>query len=776
MTDREIQVNRKSAFIVTLMLAVAGSVFSAAAPQFNQFVNYTSVLQVNSFAINGNIVWVATSGGLYQYNCTTGSGTLYSDPTLFPDLNLTSLTLDSNHILWIGSNAGYLYERSPQGTQQVFPAYFSAGWQITGLLSHGRYLIIGSTKGCSVFDTVTHRSIQNAAGFGPGMPGPQVFSLAVYRDTLLLGCVRGIAKLAIGGTGLQDSNFFDPSIWTIDSSVAFTVQAIIVGGNGYQAQQFPAAMLGGHLVSSAPNEDSLPLLALGVLSVDGNSVLTLPSSVTTIAADTVNGRHRCLIGTHYNYFYFWNGSDTVQSPIAGPTFTNVTKVYVDKEGLGWACAGNQNAFINNPWWEGISVLRNNTWQVYSPATFPSMGPWGGTPEPGGFNAAVEDRSGNMWFGSRGGQVKFYNRSANSWLEYCPGVNTVSGGLFIQSPYCGWGISEGIALDSAGYLWISSYNNLTGSLLCYDPRTGPTPAAGSYRYLLPSLPNNGDSLWSQNYNVVCIDAAHNVILGEGGLAEEETGPLGKLVVLSYTGNPLTGTISCVYDTAFGTQMSFFDAAATRDSLTFLASSEGVYTYSAPNRALLSGLRHLLSTSNSFTGSDSLVDTSLTGVQTVKMQDDRYLWLGTADSGLIRYDLTTGAKMTIGMTQGLISNNVQSLAIDRKNGFLWAGTDKGVSRFSIGYSVEPAASSSPFVYPNPFSKHRNQTIVFEKLPPASKVCIYTLSGTLVAVAPVADQSITGTVCSWAPASGIVPGIYLYTIQSSGNSSRGRIIITP
>jgi hypothetical protein len=330
----------------------------------------------------------------------------------------------------------------------------------------------------------------------------------------------------------------------------------------------------------------------------------------------------------------------------------------------------------------------------------------------------------------------------------------------------------MALDSSGYLWIASWQNNTGAVLCYDPRTGPTPTAGNYRYLLPKT----DSLWSQNYNMICVDAAHNIILGEGGLAEEEPAPTGKFVVLSYMGNPLAGTITCKYHTAFGSQMSFVDAAATRDSLTFIASSEGIYTYSASNNILSSGLRHILSTSNSFTGSDSLIDTTLTGVQALKMQDDRYLWLGTSDSGLVRYDLTTGTKMTVGMTQGLISNNVQSLAIDRKNGVLWAGTDKGVSRFSIGYSTVPANNNSPFVYPNPFSKHRNQTIVFEKLPPASKVCIYTLSGTLVAVATVTDQSISGTVCAWAPPAGIVPGIYLYTIQSSGNSSRGRIIISP
>jgi hypothetical protein len=226
----------------------------------------------------------------------------------------------------------------------------------------------------------------------------------------------------------------------------------------------------------------------------------------------------------------------------------------------------------------------------------------------------------------------------------------------------------------------------------------------------------------------------------------------------------------------TNVTFNDAVATKDSLTFLATTAGIFTYSATDSQLRQGLRCLLPNNASYNGSDSLIDTTLTHIQALALQDNRYLWLGTTDSGLIQYDLTSGARTTIGTAQGLISNDIQSLAIDRKNGYLWVGTDKGVSRYSIGYSMVPQNNAAPFVYPNPFSKHRHQTIVFENLSSASKVCIYTLSGTLVAVAPVVGQSTSGTECAWTPPASIVTGIYFYTIQAAGNSSRGRFIIMP
>jgi hypothetical protein len=64
-------------------------------------------------------------------------------------------------------------------------------------------------------------------------------------------------------------------------------------------------------------------------------------------ADTVNGRRRCLIGTLYNYFYFWDGSDTVNSPIVGPTFSNVTKSICRQGGADLGVSGtNRTYFLN----------------------------------------------------------------------------------------------------------------------------------------------------------------------------------------------------------------------------------------------------------------------------------------------------------------------------------------------------------------------------------------------------------------------------------------------
>jgi hypothetical protein len=69
-----------------------------------------------------------------------------------------------------------------------------------------------------------------------------------------------------------------------------------------------------------------------------------------------------------------------------------------------------------------------------------------------------------------------------------------------------------------------------------------------------------------------------------------------------------------------------------------------------------------------------------------------------------------------------------------------------------------------------------VVFEKLPPGSRVQIYAVSGTLVASLPPEESSAYGAACVWKPSPATVPGVYLYTVRSGANGSRGKVIVTP
>jgi hypothetical protein len=773
-----------------VLCGIAFFLLSSVVLPFNRMVNYTSTLRVNDFVLDNDVLWVASSGGLYRLNTKTGIGTLYNDPSQFPDPDISCLYLDVDHTLWVGTVNGYLYKRPVNGRTAVVSSYSSVDWGITDIASYGNYLIVGSKNGCSVFDKVKLIAIKNATGFGTTFSDPQVNTIAIFRDTLLLGCAKGLVKLYVAGNVLSKSgaNFYDPSIWTIDTVYSSSVKSILLFADGYHPMDTLATLFNGQILSSVPTIDtgynywpSTPTsdhdVAKGDLLVNGNKIgVTLPSAVTAIAAV---GNGICCIGTKFNYFYLWDGNDTTNIKIDGPTFTTATRIYVDREDQVWACPLKANTFLVylrypdllNPWWEGISVFRNGRWDLYSPAKYSTMGMFGGG---GNIRGVSEDPQGRMWFGTPGGQVKRYDQGSDSWLQYCVGAQDFGQGRFFQSLVCAsnnWAESDAVACDSTGFLWIAAFDNNYGSLICHDPSHEPDPDASDYnarhfRYFFPT----GDPNHSKNIGCLCVDAANNVIVGDGDL-----GANGRIQVLSYHGNPLLDSVVIKADFSDNHGI-VYDAAATRDTLTYIATSTGFYTYDPSTNTLKSGLCVRTWDWIRSRPADSVMDSTLKEIRAVEVEDERIIWLGTINAGLIRYDLSNGSKTIVDETQGLLSNAIWDLSMDRRNGYLWIASDRGVTRYALGYNVGSKNIGTALVYPNPFSKRQNRELLFQKLPPSSNVLIYSVAGTLVAKLSPEQNSVYGSACVWKPPSAIAPGLYLYTVSSSTGNSRGKIIVTP
>jgi len=741
--------------------------FTAAVYPFERFANYASTLTVNDFAFAGDTVWAATSGGLFRYVRPTGLGTLFSNPSFFPDPAITALCVDGKSNLWVASQKGFLTLKPAKGKIEVFTNYATAGWRITDLAAYGKYLIVASDKGCSVFDTEKKNAVKNATGFDAFFLDPRVnVVLIMYdgtsKDTILvLGCQKGIARLSLLKDNIKTANFYDPSIWSIDSSFGNSVTAFAVRNNRLQVLRVPGASFNNSIISIA--DDSLRRSVM----IDSVKQFDVPSAVTAIA---VSPAHECYIGTNLNYFYRWNGKDTANVPIAGPTFTTVDRVFVDHEGFVWVCPRIWGEIPLSK--QGIFSYANGTWRMYSPVQYPDMGAW---LSDGGIFGVTEDQFGNMWFGTSGGNIKRFKRSDKSWIKACTGTLTFGLGDFFFSKVCHsaveWGKTDAIALDSTGFLWFAACQNYFGSLICYDPAFDPVPTATSnesrhFRYFFPK----DDFYYSGDIGCLCVDAANNIIAGDGPKDAEGNG---RIVVLRHKGNPLRDSLQVVGDFNEASRV-VYDAAATADTLTYIATSTGFYTYSAPGNILRKGL--CVRSQGGSSASLTVVDSTLKNIKTVEMQDDRILWLGSLTNGVIRYDLLNNSSTVIDGSTGLMCNRVLDLSFDHKNGHLWIATDSGVTRYSIGYPIGEKNDGPAQVYPNPYSKSRHVEVVFAKLPPKSTVLIYSVSGALVSALTPIESGTTGSVCSWKPPHGIVPGIYVYAIRSNDKHRQGKLIITP
>jgi hypothetical protein len=778
----------------SLLFIIAFFSFVSAGLPVSRFINYVSPQSVNAILEDHGIVWAGTDGGLFRYDRAAKTGTLYSDPVSFPDPSISCLSMDANRTLWQGTARGYLYKRSAAGEQTVANPYFMGGWQLTSLCAVGKYLVVGADKGCSVFDTDRFAALKNATNFGNAVPNPKVNAVAVFRDTLLLGLERGVAKLHLGAKTLADTNFFDPSIWIIDTTDGLPVKSFIIKSDKYQ--QIHA--LGISFKDTTITSQTSTEVYAGVAKA-----LTLPSVVTSMAVSGDGAE--CYLGTKSDYFFVWDGVTSRNVKINGPTFTVPQRVMVDHAGATWVCPTVTMKGMPDPWWEGISNFTNGNWRLFSETTDPHMGSFGGGNHE--FRGITEDRYGHVWFGAAGyGQVRRWNRGDGSWSRFCVGAALSGDGSFVKGipcdsanwltcqslinpttkiplfsnglscPYNDWAKCDAIASDSSGYVWIANWSQKFGCLVCYDSRYEPdtsakNPVDAHYRRFWPQ----GDANFATNFSMLCVDVAGNIIAGSDN---------GNIMVFSHTGNPLRDSVTIkMVGTGKGIP---YDAVATSDTLTRIATSTGLYTYDPVLNKLTNGIciRTLDLTgdrdNDPYVGMvvDSVIDSTISEVQAVEAEDARFLWFGTATKGLVRYDVANRTSMIIDQTQGLLSNTIKDLAIDARNGYLWVATDRGMSRYSIGYAVSGIKNSGATVtvYPNPFSKRRHQEVVFEKLPPKCKVAIYSVSGSLVSALAPADSAGNGATCSWKPAQNTAPGIYLFTVRAGRNSKTGKIVVTP
>jgi ligand-binding sensor domain-containing protein len=183
----------------------------------------------------------------------------------------------------------------------------------------------------------------------------------------------------------------------------------------------------------------------------------------------------------------------------------------------------------------------------------------------------------------------------------------------------------------------------------------------------------------------------------------------------------------------------------------------------------------------------------------------LWLGTANAGLLQLTVSriiyrsgkidsirVDSARSYSKENGLQENDVNDLAIDRKNGYLWVATQGGgISRFTLGHSfVFRSTNAGVQVYPNPFIRSRHHSVIFSRCAPGSVISIYSLDGRLITRVINRENNATNTkyewTLEWKPDASIKPGTYFYSArpgnQNEDNTGRrpkttaGKILILP
>jgi len=701
------------------------------------FLNFSSTVTVNSFLMSGDTLFAASSGGLQVHNVKSGAAELLSNAKMFPDPHLTALCRDAKGNLWMGSQKGYLYKRTPRGQFSVFSNYKLADWGILYLYTHNDLIIVGSNRGVSIFDPQRGTALRNAAAIG-NFSNPQVNAITVFKDTLFLGCEEGIAYIdGLHNVPLSRRNFYDATIWKTEESTEPAV-SFVHTDRFVSPQATPSALFNGGLVTS---DDE------GWILYDGERWKRVTSSGKIVTIYNENDR-RLWIGTDEMYYFSFNGYDNPQQHrIEGLALRTGTRIMAAPNGDVWVLPRSHHQSIM--WHHAVYRYDGRSWHSYSGHTHGEGFGYMGDREVLGMALG---KNNTLWVGTWGGNVKHIDPAANTVGQLVIGYGDFSNVNYMVNGVGDniWGKSDALAMDSTGFLWIAAWGHDLGSLICYDPRHLPVSSAESdpsrahYRRFFTEHP-----LKTLNISELNVDAQNRIFAFD---QEQST-----LTIFKPNENPLTDGIEII---ASYPQIGTVSAIRSADDgTTYISASSGLRRVRAEETAL------------------ETVDAALTNVTSIAIQGN-VLWLGTRTDGVLRYDLS-GAKRWINESAGLLSNNVLGLSMDNKNGHLWILTDGGVSRLDAGREVKVTSKEPLRVFPNVFSiggrAQGASSVTFARLESRSVVSIYAINGVLV-------DNVNAQLCQitdewrafWVPKRTLAPGTYLAVVKPSGK--KAKIILKP
>jgi len=762
----------------------------APAQDLSDWEIFTYMNDVRDLTYHDDVIWVGTSGGIYNFNPEDNSVKKFSNLDGLASLQITCLATDRHNNLFSGSRDGIIHIK--KSGNKIWEPYFELeGIEIVDILAHEDTLWVAANNGVAVYlntiDNLEFRDFYN--NFHISITSAN--KIAIHNNRIFYATTKGILHAS---ANFQKQNLKIADAWQVINTTNGLPSDIVhdlasIGDNLYIGTELDAAM-----IDPVLNVTSVPGWGNGTVE---NIIFNNMQLIFTRKRDYFqksgdvweygkNFDKDISCGSLLNQDKLWLGfirggildiEEDFYVKIDGPASNHVKNVIKDRDGFLWMTAGQSG--------EGFYQYDFNNWTNYRYGSS-----W--------YNknktiSIYEDNQGKIWIGSWGGGVTIVDHDDFDFYHGWSGageitISTVKGettlqleGLDGSKTNCLVGadvsgnntytVSTSFIQDSENNFWIANYLarnwKYWSAIVNYSASNIPDCSEWAYFGDNLNISTNEreissfalewfidrDRLWVGTFNRgILVHDYNNTI----------TDPTDDRITRysASTHNLFSNNIQCL--------------ATDQDGIIWIGTGSGLNSYQAdPSSGYSRFFKHV--------GDTGPIENN---INQIFVDGSNNKWFAT-DGGLSilmadksPWDVDAWVHYTT-ENSGLQHPIVNSVFVDQNSGESYLGTEAGLAVFRGSFSEIRQDMSLVTGGPNPFILDGTTQFTIKNLAVNSQVKIFNISGLLVRKLTSESGSVKGSRAVWDGkdiSNNEVPsGIYIYLVYNEeGNTGTGKIAV--
>lgn len=687
--------------IISLSVALIISVTSFPQQQSN-WQNYADMKSAKDIAATSVGVWSAAQGGAYFYNTTDNSFTTYSKSSGLNGTELTAIGIDTYNKVWFGSASGLIDVFDPQTNsfRSILDISNSdkTSKKINDITIAGDTVYVATDFGISLIDSKSYLFYDTYFKFGSFTSNIKVNNI-LFSDLIYASTESGVVIQKVGATNLsapESWNVYDQSIGLPTGGtnvISFYNSTLIAGTNsglytfdGFAWQPY-LSLTGSKILDLLVIGNSLNILTpTNVFAFDGATLSELWSTDSQPVKLGYQGNVGLIVATKFgiyvnNNFIYPNGP-------AANQFPNMT---VDKEGNLWSASGKDVTGV------GVYKYNKSEWKIFNVENYPDL-------FTNAYYSIYSASDNSIYTGSWG---QGFARINNDEITRFYAANTNMIGIPNNLEFI---VITGFAEDSKGNIWATNLNAADSKSLYAFTQDS------MYSFRNPLEQHSGFS------------EVENLVIDQYGTKWYTLGNEGSIGLFYFnekgTFNDATDDVYGYITTSKGlTSNAIFSLAIDRRGDLWVGTSLGVN--------IITNLNTVLSSSNPQLRISSSFSVRQQTINSIAVDPLNQKWLGT-NQGLFLLS-TDGTQLLAALdtkNSPLLSDQIESLAIDEQTGRVYAGTASGLTSFDTPSILPVESFNGLTIYPNPLViTDGSKLATIDGLIRNTDIKIVTVSGKLV-----------------------------------------------